>query len=144
MQTLNCTVRLGGKIMHTVRKKSVTVAELAVLRAVHGADAIVELEAGAVLAEAYPPTREKERLALIYGGQVVLGLFPGMQEVPESFEEIGLAMEGGRLIAPGMEAMNEGEAAATLMTSGAAGVVVTGAPPINEADEAEDETKRAE
>lgn len=44
MKLLNCTVRLGGGITHTVPKTRITELELRLLKAIHGADALVDLK----------------------------------------------------------------------------------------------------
>ena len=43
MQFYDCKVRLGGNVMHEVRKENITAPEIMVLRALHGDDAVVEI-----------------------------------------------------------------------------------------------------
>lgn len=43
MQICDCTVRLGGSVLHTVRKVDVTPAEIAILQHLHGEDSVVEI-----------------------------------------------------------------------------------------------------
>src|SRR3546814_1304686 len=44
MQRVDCQVRLSGKLTHTVGKKNISVAEIVALRAIHGADAVVDVQ----------------------------------------------------------------------------------------------------
>src|SRR3546814_2964096 len=44
MQRVDCQVRLSGKLTHTVGKKNISVAEIVAIGAIHGADAVVEVQ----------------------------------------------------------------------------------------------------
>lgn len=108
MQLSNLTLRLGGSMLHTVPKINCTPAEILVLRALHGDDAVVD-----VRPTKFDKTRrhedEYERLSTLYdraastlapGGdsKSVMGqLFPGaMKKLPVHLKEIGL----GHLMSP--------------------------------------------
>lgn len=64
MQLLNCTVAIGGEVSMTVLKERVTVPELMVLRAVHGDDAVRNIEA--IGTTTFNSADERERLTLMY------------------------------------------------------------------------------
>ncbi|SEG64946.1 hypothetical protein [Bosea lathyri] len=97
MQTANIMLALGGDVGNTIPKYGVTAAEVALLRAVHGDEAVFDVE----------PTGEIERsnraelgrLNLEYAGSRLVGtdtravsaLFPGAAaRVYESFDELEL------------------------------------------------------
>lgn len=89
MQTANIMASIGEGRSHTVPKYGVTVSEIAVLRAIHGEDAVFDVEpldAVALGANGRPRTNreELERLAQVYGRaadrenrSIVGQLFPG-------------------------------------------------------------------
>lgn len=97
MQTATVSVAIAGDQGNTVRKTDVTPAEVAVLRAIHGDEAVFDIE----------PTEdvdrgnraELERIGLIYRTSKIFGtdnlavqaLFPGAAaRVFDSFDELGL------------------------------------------------------
>lgn len=65
MQVFNAKIRLGGSVLHEVRKQRITVPEVTILRAVHGPDAVVDIEL--VDDIEIDPAAEWNRLARIYG-----------------------------------------------------------------------------
>lgn len=84
MQTAHVLVHLAGDSGNTVPKRNVSAAEIAVLRAIHGAEAVQEIEpAGEV--EMRSHRGEIDRLLGIYGkpgpdgkdASVVSDLYPG-------------------------------------------------------------------
>jgi hypothetical protein len=96
MQTANIMVALGGDTGNTVPKYQVTAAEIAVLQAIHGADAIFDIE----------PTEDSDvknrdelrRLKEVYAGpntgRLVEALYPGAAaRVFENIDELELADE---------------------------------------------------
>lgn len=99
MDTANILVALGGDTKNVVPKYNVTAAEIAVLQAIHGYDAISEIEpTGSV------PTNnraERERLREEYGNardsdnrSIVDGLYPGAAaRVFEKLSELTLVEE---------------------------------------------------
>lgn len=89
MQHADGVVRLAGSLLHTVQKKDMSPAEVIILRAEHGSDAVVELEK--TVADFTTPGEELERLASIYGEKKVAEAFPGARpHVPMTFSEIGI------------------------------------------------------
>lgn len=92
MQTATGMVRIGGSLLHTVRKHGLTPAEIVVLRAVHGNDAVTQLRAERTPLKMKRNDEELERLELRYGGKVVREVcFPGHSpKLPKTFKEIGL------------------------------------------------------
>lgn len=97
MQTATVFVALGGDTGNTVPKSGVTPGEIAILRAIHGNDAVFDIEPGADVERSN--REEIERLRLIYRTSKVLGtdtlavnaLFPGVgARVPLDFDDLGL------------------------------------------------------
>lgn len=93
MQRVNCTVRLSGDTGNTVLKSEVTVAEVAVLRSIHGNEAVVDIKP--VRQCKTPHREERDRLSLIYGAPRVAALFPGMiSRLPVTLDDIALVIDG--------------------------------------------------
>lgn len=101
MQTANILLGLGGKRDHSVPKYGVTPAEIAVLRFLHGDDAVYEID---IQKETVERThrQEIERLRETYSrrdGERVISpavdtLFPGIAaQVPKNFADLELAEE---------------------------------------------------
>lgn len=124
MQTANIMLALGGDKGTTVPKYAITCAEIAVLQAIHGNDAVFDIEPN----EDVDRTSREEiaRLAGIYGlakmngptGEVpvVASLFPGAAaRVHQSLDELGLdesLFKAERRMKPAPVAPVEEEAAA--------------------------------
>ncbi|MFY7925569.1 MAG: Rho termination factor N-terminal domain-containing protein [Aquidulcibacter sp.] len=101
METANVFVAIGGDRRNTVPKYNVTVAEVEVLRFIHGEDAVFDIE---LLPETVKRTHRQEigRLTEKYGRQegearvspAVATLYPGSgARVPETFEDLDLPDE---------------------------------------------------
>lgn len=99
MQIANILLALGGDNTNTVPKYNVTPAEVAVLMAIHGEQAVMEIEP---VGDVDRDNRdERSRLFSVYASAkdhdnnvVVRGMFPGVaSRVPESFDELVLAPE---------------------------------------------------
>lgn len=86
MQTANCYVYLGNDKGTSVPKENVTAAEIAILRAIHGPDAVHEIEPIGQVERTH--REERQRLVELYGRStvdddtgraisVVQSLFPG-------------------------------------------------------------------
>lgn len=89
MQLANCRVRLGGDMTNEVLKQSVTPAEVAVLRLIHGDDSVLKVEP--FKQDKRPHAQEFERLLAEYGQKVVEAAFPGVApQLPVSFKDIGI------------------------------------------------------
>lgn len=74
MQTYDCVVNVGGSIRTEVHKHNVTAAEIAVLRSLHGDDAVTQIaEKGANDKRSH--AGEIGRLQELYGPRVVGHLF---------------------------------------------------------------------
>lgn len=105
METANILLALAGDTGNTVPKHGVTAAEVAVLRVIHGDDAISEIEIiGEAEDDGKPRTHraERARLSERYGRQnegrwaspAVDALFPGAAaRVFETFDELDLPEE---------------------------------------------------
>lgn len=65
MQHCSCMVFLSGELTSSVYKADVTVAEIAMLRAIHGEDAVVQIVPTFI--DKIKASDELERLRLIYG-----------------------------------------------------------------------------
>lgn len=90
MQRCNVTVRLAGDVGNTVPKTNVSVAEIAVLRAIHGDESVVDVKA--THNDKTPHRDERDRLSVIYGRPIVDKIFPGtFAKLPVSLREIDLA-----------------------------------------------------
>jgi hypothetical protein len=96
MQRANCLVSLGGDHGNTVPKWLVTAAEIAVLREIHGDEAVNDIEP---VDEIKRSNREERgRLLAIYGGAkypdqkpIVESMFPGVAaRVFETLDELEL------------------------------------------------------
>lgn len=99
MQHASCKVALNGDITFTVVKPDVTVAEIAILRAIHGADAIRDIEP--TFMDKRPHAEERQRLVELYGHakdhddkQIYSQVFPGMGPLPVTFRDIGYDING--------------------------------------------------
>lgn len=99
LQTANFLLALGGDIGNTVPKYGVTAGEIAVLQAIHGQDAVHELEPAGQVERSHRD--ELERLRGVYGnatdgqGQRVIDIvYPGRgARVVETIDELGLVPE---------------------------------------------------
>lgn len=81
MELYDAKVRLNGKIQNEVPKTSITAAELLVLRAIHGDDAVVDLKIAGDEPKSHDD--ERDRLGRLYGDKVVRELFGAShQELP--------------------------------------------------------------
>lgn len=87
MQIVNCTVAIGGDAGMTVAKQNVTVAEVLVLRAIHGDDAVRNVEVTDEIK--ISSAEERERLALLYVAPagIVRETLGAQGSLPESLED---------------------------------------------------------
>jgi hypothetical protein len=88
MQIALAEILLNGNLQHsTVRV--VSAPEVAILREIHGNDAIINLSE--VNSVRRSPAEELDRLKLYYGPDVVSKVFPGsMPKLPTSLEDVGI------------------------------------------------------
>jgi hypothetical protein len=88
MQFANVEIRLAGSLENTVIKE-VSVPEIAVLRAVHGHDAVVNIKPSRV--EAVDSKVERDRLERAFNPQIVEKLFPGViAKLPTDLSDVGV------------------------------------------------------
>lgn len=94
MEVCSCEVRLGGNRNNTVVKPQVTPAEILCLKAIHGDDAVVNVDSSGH-DDKRPHATEFMRLMERYGQKVVKALFPGAApRLPVSLSDIeGQAVE---------------------------------------------------
>lgn len=96
MQTANILLSLGGDHGNTIPKWGVTAAEIAVLREIHGDDAVNDVEPVGEIKRSN--REERARLVAIYGGAknaeqkpIVESMFPGVAaRVFEKIDELEL------------------------------------------------------
>lgn len=83
MELANIMLKLGGDDANTVPKYGVTAAEIAVLCAVHGSDAVFDIEPTAETVRR-SAREERDRLLALYpakdqdNNDIVLSVYPGM------------------------------------------------------------------
>jgi hypothetical protein len=95
MQLCNCSVLLAGSLLNRVPKKGATVAEIVVLRAVHGGDDAVR-NIQPVGMDKRTHAGEFARLCRLYGAKRVKELFPGANpQLPVNLADIGVSYSGG-------------------------------------------------
>jgi hypothetical protein len=90
MQLCNITVAIGGEAGMTVHKERVTVPEIMILRAVHGEDAVRNIE---VIEDAdVDSTDERTRLGSIYKSPegVVREVLGAHGALPKTLDEAGI------------------------------------------------------
>ncbi len=87
MQIVNCTVAIDGEAGMTVAKSNITVAELLVLRALHGDDAVRNVEVTDDIRVS--AAEERERLNLIYTAPpgIVRDVLGAQGSLPELLDE---------------------------------------------------------
>ena len=99
METAHVLVALGGDKGNTVMKYDVTAAEIAVLRAIHGEDAISDVEPlGDIVVTG---REERQRLFDLYGSAldgtgrpIISVVFPGVTaRLTERLDDLGLVPE---------------------------------------------------
>lgn len=69
MKILNCTIRLGGELLHTVPKERVSEREIRLLKHIHGSDAVVDVKHIGDIE--VPANDEYKRLARFYSLKAV-------------------------------------------------------------------------
>ena len=89
MEYANTEIRIGGSLENTVIKE-VSAPEIAVLRAIHGDDALINTVKSRLDLDVNSRS-ERERLTKVYGGEILKKLFPGaMSVLPSKLEEVGV------------------------------------------------------
>lgn len=86
MDYANVEIRLGGSLHNTVIKE-VSAPEIAVLRKIHGADAVNQVVK--TRTETVVNRAERERIESLYGKDVVISAFGGeFAKLPESLADV--------------------------------------------------------
>lgn len=98
MQHVKCSVYLGGDYNHKVFLPDVTVAEVVVLRAIHGDDAVVEIQPTRMLrGDSHEAERERLRRTYNRRDKVVDRVFPGAKaDLPVNLKDIGVSAKPGK------------------------------------------------
>jgi len=93
MQVVNCTVAIGGEAGMTVLKTNVTVPEVMVLRAIHGEDAVRNIEV--ISNEDISSNDERDRLLAIYKMPegIVKETIGATGPLPKTIDESGIGDE---------------------------------------------------
>lgn len=93
MQICNCTVAIGGEVGMTVLKERVTVPELAILRVIHGEDAVRNIEV--IADEAIDSGEERSRLNAVYRSpeNIVRDTFGAAGSLPKTLEDAEISDE---------------------------------------------------
>jgi hypothetical protein len=93
MQICNCTVAIGGEVGMTVFKERVTVPEMAILRIIHGEDAVRHIEI--IADESIDSNEERARLNSIYKSpeNVVRDTFGASGVLPKTLDDAGISDE---------------------------------------------------
>jgi len=93
MQVCNCTVAIGGEAGMTVLKNFVTIPEILVLRAIHGEDAVRNIEVTAN--EDIDSNEERSRLLSIYKMPegIVKDTLGATGSLPKTIDESGIGDE---------------------------------------------------
>lgn len=87
MQIALAEILLNGNLQHSV-VRMITAPEVAILREVHGSDAVINLSEFSAIRRS--SGEEMDRLKQYYGPDVVTKVFPGsMPKLPSSFEDVG-------------------------------------------------------
>jgi hypothetical protein len=117
MQHCSCTVYLGGDLGHSVWKADVTVAEIALLRAIHGEDACQDIQP--TFMAKTKQADELERLRALYsasnitkeGKRMVDEVYPGRNPtLPVNLSDIGVeygadGVQDAKAVAPAEESV---------------------------------------
>lgn len=88
MEYANVEVRLAGSLENTVRKE-VSAPEIAVIKALHGHDAVVNIKK--TRTAPVEQAVERDRLGKFYGDEVIAKFFPGVTaKLPATLAEVGV------------------------------------------------------
>lgn len=89
MKLYDCKLRLGGNVVNEVRKEKVSAAEVIIMRAIHGDDAVIEIvEVGE---DKRSDAEERDRLAAaLYDAEMLSKVF-GISAIPLPQEVPGVA-----------------------------------------------------
>jgi hypothetical protein len=88
MEYANVEIRLAGSLENTVRKE-VTAPEIAILKAIHGHDAVVNIKKSR--SASVEQGAERSRLEKHYGEAAIARFFPGVTaKLPSTLAEVGV------------------------------------------------------
>jgi hypothetical protein len=88
MEYANIEIRLAGSLENTVIKEA-SAPEIAVIKAIHGHDAVVNIKKSRV--GQVEQAVERDRLGRFYKDEVIAKLFPGVtSKLPTTLAEVGV------------------------------------------------------
>lgn len=87
----SCTVAIGGDVRAIVPKPMVSVPEILMLQAIHGADAVTNIKV--IDTQDVSNEEERDRLGRLYGDDKVVGIFNQFGDLPESLAAARIADE---------------------------------------------------
>lgn len=97
MNRCKVSVRLNGSMTQLRPNKVVSVAEIPVLRFIHGTDSVFDIRPTDLplpIAEDMADMAELDRLILQYGEEAVVTVFPGgAPTLPESLSDLGVDVD---------------------------------------------------
>ena len=85
MQVCDCLVLVGGDIGKSVMRYGVTAPEVAILRSIHGDDAVRDIVIKSN--EKIDSLAERDRLTLTYKEEIIAGLFGKFGDLPETLAD---------------------------------------------------------
>lgn len=85
MQVCDCLVLIGGDIGNSVMKYGVTAPEVAILRSIHGDDAVRDIVIKSN--DKIDHLAERDRLGISYKDEIISGLFGKFGDLPETLAE---------------------------------------------------------
>jgi hypothetical protein len=91
MEHANVEIRLAGSLENTVRKE-VSAPEIAVIKALHGHDAVVNIKKSRV--SPIDQAAERSILERKYGEETIARFFPGVaSKLPTTLAEVGVEVQ---------------------------------------------------
>lgn len=88
MEYANIEIRLAGSLENTVIKEA-SAPEIAILKAIHGHDAVVNIKKSRT--SPVEQAVERDRLGRFYNDEIIAKLFPGVtSKLPTTLAEVGV------------------------------------------------------
>lgn len=87
----SCTVAIGGDVRAIVPKPMVSVPEILMLQAIHGADAVTNIKV--IETQDVTSEQERDRLGNLYGDGKVVEIFNQFGDLPQTLQAARIADE---------------------------------------------------